>query len=92
MVAVAAVVVLGGALGIQLALEEGGALLDEGLELDVRDVREGEGEDLAGLRGDEGEVAVEEDRVEDAYVVPCSSARGIQCDSRPGGRKASPRC
>ena len=71
---------LGGALGVQLALKEGSALLDEGLELDVRDVREGEGEDGAGLRGDEGEVAVEEDRVEDAWSL-CSSAGVVTCDS-----------
>lgn len=79
MAVVAVVLVLCGALGVQLALEEGGALLDEGLELDVRDVREGEGEDGAGLRGDEGEVAVEEDRVEDALGVSRSSALGPTC-------------
>lgn len=55
-----------GALGVELALQEGGALLDERLELDVREVREGEGEARAGLWDYEGEVAVEEDRVEDA--------------------------
>jgi hypothetical protein len=57
-----------GSLGVELALQGGGALVDHGLELVVVDVGEGEVEDLAGLRGDGGEEAVEEDGVEDTWA------------------------
>lgn len=51
-------------------LDQGrGALVDERLELGHGDVWEGEVEDFVGLRGERGEVAVEEYGVEDACVV-----------------------
>lgn len=56
-----------GALGVELALEGGDVLLDHGLELVIVDVGQGQVEDFAGPRGERGEEAVEEDRVEDAY-------------------------
>lgn len=56
-----------GLVGVELAQEGGGALGDEGLELGLGDVGEGEVQHLVGLRGDCGEVPVEEDCVEDAW-------------------------
>jgi hypothetical protein len=54
------------ALGFELAHEGGDALVDEGLDLGFGDVGELEPEDVAGLRDDGGEVAEEEDGVEDS--------------------------
>lgn len=47
--------------------EGGGALVDERFELWVRNVGEGEVENFMGLRDEDGEVAVEEDCVEDSW-------------------------
>lgn len=52
---------------VRAALEERRALLYQRLELDVGDVGEREGEDGACLGRYEGEVAVEEDGMEDPY-------------------------
>lgn len=56
---------------VELLDQRRGALVDEGLELGDGDVGEGEVEDFVGLRGERGEVAVEEDGVEDACVTGC---------------------
>ena len=57
-----------GALGVEVALEGGGALVDHGGQLRVVDVGERQVEDVAGLRGEGGEESVEEDCVEDAWA------------------------
>lgn len=57
----------GGSLGVELALEGRGTLVDHGLELVVVDVGEGQVEDVAGARGEGGEKAGEEDCVEDSW-------------------------
>jgi hypothetical protein len=57
----------GALLGVKLALESGGALVDHGLELIIVDIGQGEVENDASLGGDGGEEAVEEDGVEDAW-------------------------
>lgn len=54
---------LGLLLGVELAHEGGGPLVDQGLELRLGDVGEGEVQDLVGLGGYGREVAVEEDCV-----------------------------
>lgn len=59
----------GGGGGGEVADERAGALVDEGLELGLGDVGEGEIEDFVGLRDDGGEIAVEEDGVEDSWVA-----------------------
>lgn len=56
-----------GLVGVELAQEGGGALGDEGLELGLGDVGEGEVQHLVSLRGDCGEVPVEENCVEDTW-------------------------
>lgn len=53
--------------GIELAGQGGGALVDHGLELDIVDEREGQVQDLAGLRLHRGEEAMEEDGMQDAW-------------------------
>jgi hypothetical protein len=50
-----------------LADEGADARVDQGVEVGVVDGGEGEVEDVEGGRPDGGEVAVEEDEVEDAY-------------------------
>lgn len=57
---------VGGALGVELAVEGGDALLDHGLQLVIIDVGQGDAEDVARLGDERGEEAVEEDGVEDA--------------------------
>ena len=52
--------------GVELADEHGGALIDQGFELDVFDHREGQVEYVAGLGADGREEAVEEDGVKDS--------------------------
>jgi hypothetical protein len=58
----------GALLGVELAFEGGGTLVDHGLELIIIDVGQGEVKNDAGLGGDGGEEAVEEDGVEDAWA------------------------
>lgn len=53
---------------VDLALERGGALVDERLELDVGHEGQGEVQEVPVARADGGEESVEEDGVEDAWV------------------------
>jgi len=62
--------------GRELPDQRGGARVDQGLELDVGDGGEGEVEDFDGGGADGGEVAVEEDGVEDAWRLGGRLAMG----------------